>query len=570
MTIHPQTRLLTRTFFSRMFESDLMPQGLPQVQLVTGVIAFLAAPALLLPLVLAKKYVWLVQSPGLMRASIAQDRTLALLLVMLVTTMITMVIWENIFPDRRDSRNLGVLPIPARRFIVARLGAIIALFALVFGGGTVLESIAFALVQSNFSHEAPGHLVLIANFVSVGGAAALVFFGILAIQCAVLCVAGPDLAHRIAVIVQIVAVIAVLQMPLLLPARDLYLSVSGAPPGWTGTAAAWALPPMWFLSLYELIATGQYETTRRIGWITGAAVVIVPFAALGFYAASYKRLTRLAVEGRPSSGRRPRVRLAWLQRIAVRTFARVPVRAGVCGFTLRTLARSRQHRMLMAVWVGLAAACMISGALPFLVRYGWAALERPQPAILVAPLILAALTQAGMRSLFAVPTEIKANWVFRLGEPRHLPDAIAGAAAALIVAGVVPTVMLAFVSGWWLWDLEVGLKHALFCAVLGTLLAQLLTRSIDKIPFTCTYMPGNGNFGKLWPAYLTAFSLYTYSMSALEASLLETPAAYWWVTAVLALLAAAAGWSRRHNAERLITLRFEEEPADKLTLVQIN
>src|SRR5687768_4912847 len=256
-----------------MFESDLMPQGLPQVQLVTGVIAFLAAPALLLPLLLAKKYVWLVQSPGLMRASIAQDRTLALLLVMLVTTMLTMVIWDNIFPDRRDSRNLGVLPIPARRFIVARLGAIIALFALVFGGGTVLESIAFALVQSNFSHEAPGHLVLIANFVSVGGAAALVFFGILAIQCAVLCVAGPDLAHRIAVIVQIVAVIAVLQMPLLLPARDLYLSVSGAPPGWTETAVAWMLPPMWFLSLYELIATGQYEATRTIAWITAAAVV---------------------------------------------------------------------------------------------------------------------------------------------------------------------------------------------------------------------------------------------------------------------------------------------------------
>ena len=553
-----------------MFESDLMPQGLPQVQLVTGVIAFLAAPALILPLLLAKKYVWLVQSPGLMRASIAQDRTMALLLVMLVTTMITMVIWENIFPDRRDSRNLGVLPIPARRFIVARLTAIIALFTLVFGAGTVLESMAFSLVQANFSREAPGYLVLLANLVSVGGAAALVFFGILAVQCAVLCVAGPDLAHRIAVVVQVFAVVAVLQMPLLLPARDLYLSAGGAPPGWTTTTAAWALPPMWFLALYELIATGEYETTRTIGWMTGAAVVIVPFAALAFYAASYKRLTRLAVEGRPSSGRRPRLSLAWLQRLVVRTFARVPVRAGVCAFTLRTLVRSRQHRMLMAVWVGLAAACVISGALPFLVRYGWAALEQPRPAILVAPLILAALTQAGMRSLFAVPTEIKANWVFRLSEPRHLPDAIAGAAASLIVAGVVPPVLLALVSGWWLWGLEVGLKHALFCAVLGALLAQLLTRSIDKIPFTCTYMPGNGNFGKLWPAYITAFSLYTYSMSSLEANLLEAPAAYWWVTFILVVMAAAAAWLRRHNAERLINLRFEEEPADKLTLVQIN
>jgi hypothetical protein len=553
-----------------MFESDLMPQGLPQVQLVTTVIAFLAAPALILPFLLAKKYVWLVQQPDLMRAAIAQDRTLALLLVMLATTMIAMVMWENIFPDRRDSRNLGVLPIPARRFVLARLTAIVALFVLVFGAGAAIESVSFAIVQANFSNEAPGGLVLVANLIAVGGAAAVVFFGILAVQCAVVNVSGPDLAHRIAVVVQIVAVVLVLQMPLLLPGRELYIVTGGAPPGWTQTAAAWALPPLWFLSLYELIATGDYETTRTAAYATAAAVVTVPIAALAFYAASYKRLTRLAIEGRPSSARRPRLGIAQVQRVVVRGVARVPVRAAVCAFTLRTLARSRQHRMLMAIWIGLAAACIISGALPSLIRYGWAALDRPLPIILVAPLILAALTQAGMRSLFAVPTEIKANWVFRLNEPTHLPDAIAGAAASLVVAGVLPPVLLAFFSAWWLWGLAIGLKHALFCGVLATLLVQFLTRSIDKIPFTCTYLPGKGNLAKLWPAYLAAFSLYTYSMSSLEASLLESPAAYVWVTSSLTLVAAAAAWSRYRNARQLVGLRFEEEPADALTLVGIN
>jgi hypothetical protein len=570
VTVHPQTRLLTRTFFGRMFESDLMPQGLPQVQLVTGVIAFLAAPALLLPLLLAKKYVWLAGHPDLMRASIAQDRTLALLLAMLATTMITMVIWENIFPDRRDSRNLGVLPIAERRFVVARLTAIVALFALVFGAGTLLESVSFAIVQANFSDDAPGALVLAANLITVGGAAAVVFFGILAAQCAVLSIAGPDLAHRIAVIVQIIAVVLVLQMPLLLPGRDLYIASGGVAPPWTQTPAAWALPPLWFLSLYELIATGQYEETRRVAYLTAAAVVAVPVAALTFYAASYRRLTRLAIEGRPSSGRRPRLGIGRMQSLAVRLFARVPVRAAVCTFTLRTLARSRQHRMLMAIWVGLAFACIISGALPLLVRHGWGALSEPRAAILVAPLILAALTQAGMRSLFAIPTEIKANWVFRLNEPRRLPDAIAGASASLIVAGVVPPVLLAFVSGWMLWGIAVGIMHAAFCGVLGVLLAQLLTRSIDKVPFTCTYLPGKGNLSKLWPAYLTAFSLYTYTMAALEEDLLASTAAYAWALAAFTALAATAAWSRSRNARQLVNLRFQEEPADAVTVVTIN
>ena len=43
------TLLLARTFFSRFFESDLMPSGLPQVQLMIWSLALLAGPGLFLP-----------------------------------------------------------------------------------------------------------------------------------------------------------------------------------------------------------------------------------------------------------------------------------------------------------------------------------------------------------------------------------------------------------------------------------------------------------------------------------------------------------------------------------------
>ena len=59
----------------------------------------------------------------------AQDRTMALLLSMTATAFVSLVIWENIFPDRRDSRILGVLPLRARSFVIARLFAILALFS---------------------------------------------------------------------------------------------------------------------------------------------------------------------------------------------------------------------------------------------------------------------------------------------------------------------------------------------------------------------------------------------------------------------------------------------------------
>ena len=54
-----QTRLLARTFFARLFESELIPPGIGHVRVVTSIIAFFAAPSLVLPLLLMKKYVWL-------------------------------------------------------------------------------------------------------------------------------------------------------------------------------------------------------------------------------------------------------------------------------------------------------------------------------------------------------------------------------------------------------------------------------------------------------------------------------------------------------------------------------
>jgi hypothetical protein len=50
------TLLLGRTFFRRFFETDLMPPGLAQVQLVIGAMTFLAAPSFLMPFNFATRY----------------------------------------------------------------------------------------------------------------------------------------------------------------------------------------------------------------------------------------------------------------------------------------------------------------------------------------------------------------------------------------------------------------------------------------------------------------------------------------------------------------------------------
>lgn len=560
-----QTLLLARTFFSRMFESELMPAGLSQVRAVISILSFLAAPAFVLPLLLLKKYLR-IGPPEALQQAMAHDRTMALLLSMTATAFITLVIWENIFPDRRDCRSLGVLPVRGRTFVVARLSAIAALFSLLFLLTNAISSIGFGVLAS-MARMPDGFLVVAAShFLSVAAAEGFVFFGILTVQCALVNVAGPTTAHRLAVVLQMALIVAVLQMPLMFPpAGGFALDVSGTP-GWAHTAAASLLAPLWFLSLYQWLAGHAYEGTAHLTLAAALLGTMTPVVALAFYGGSYGRLTRLAIEGRPVPRRLRGGRMRRLVSSLSEVVAPLPPGAAVCAFTLRTLVRSRQHRMVLSLWIGVALALTISAALPAVVRGGWHAFEGPRGPFLVGPLIVAALVQTGMRSLFAIPVEIRANWTFRSSEPLRLADALSGCAAALIVCGVFPPAVFAFASASWLWGFTAGLQHAIFCTLLALVLVQVLTRGIDRVPFTCIYTPGTAHVGKLWPLYLTVFSTFTYGMATMEAGLLGRPRAFGAAVAAFAVVAAALWRLRLRETRQLPGLRFDEEPADVLTL----
>ena len=126
--------------------------------------------------------------------------------------------------------------------------------------------------------------------------------------------------------------------------------------------------------------------------------------------------------------------------------------------------------------------------------------------------------------------------------------------------------IMAFASAGWLWGPQIGAMHALFCFVLVVLLAEILSFSLDKVPFTCTYMPGKGKIVKLWPLYLTVFSIYTGGMASLETQLFRR-GGFTKAILVFTVLAATASFFRRRRASELLDLRFEEQSADALTLV---
>lgn len=528
-----QIVLLTRTFFTRLFESDLMPPGLPQVRLVISVVAAITMLLTLLPVML--------------RLHASRFAAFQYTIAMIALAFVALVVWEGIFPDRRDGRVLSPLPISTRTFVVARLAALACFFGLFAVGSTVLPSFAFTTVGNPVAH-----------FIALVTLDAFAFFSIVAVQCILLNVVGRAAAQRLALVLQIAIVVAVLQVPVL-PASP--RSAAGA-----GALAAWWLPSLWFVGLYDVLAGSGGPAARALASTAVATALGLPVLTILLYAGTYRRLLRRAIEGDapPAMSRSAFARPRAIARRAIAVAIPSAVSRAVCFFTLHTIARSRRHKMLLAMYIGVAAALILSVVVPRALLKGMAGFSRPDAALLSTPLVLMFMTLVGIRALVRIPVEIKANWIFRLREPPQRGAAIGGVAWAMTIAGVAPVTLLAAASAWMLWGPAVALRHALFCASLGLLLAHGLLVTFNRFPFTWPYVPGSSRLRMLWPVYLTMFSTYSLTMGRVEVGLLTNDRQM--LTVVMVILASTAAFAlgRRVVLRRRIGFGFNEQEPDAL------
>ena len=562
MTRFETERRLARFFFTRFFESDLMPAGVPQVHVVIWAIALLTAPGYLLSFVFVIKYDRLAKlAPARIPDAILADELLFVTFGMLALGFVALLTWDRVFPDRRDVRILGMLPLPDRAHVIARVAALAVLAAL-FAVGVNLPA---ALVYGTFRTAAEGYPSPLrgggAHLLATGLGGLFTFFLVVAAQGALLTVAGYKAAHRLATILQGACIVAMLQALLWVPA---VAAVARHAFEARAHPVVPLLPPVWFLALYEH-AVGSPRLVPA-GYVLAA--VLAPLVVFGagalLVAVSYRRLVRAALETAPDSpGGSAVVRRA--AALAGRLLTSDPVSRAVGGFTLRTLLRSRTHTMLLASAAGAAAAIALASIVPLLVTQGWSALDTPGAVLLSAPLVFNAVVLSATRVLFAIPTEMKANWMFRLCAPvGRMPEAVAGARAVLMGAGVGPAIVIAVATTAPLWGPGIAALHAVYVAVLGVLLTDVLLIGFRKVPFTCTYMPGRARAKTMLPLYLLAFSIYAYWMARVEVEYLQRPLSFLPGFAVAAVVVLGLGWLRRRDLRPPPGWVFEEEEHDAL------
>lgn len=322
-----------------------------------------------------------------------------------------------------------------------------------------------------------------------------------------------------------------------------------------GGLLGWS-PSYWFLGLFQqLSGSPAMAALARRAWIGLAVAVSVTAVA---YLLSYLRTLRKIVE-EPDivPGAKG---IHWLPRFG----ALLPT--AIVQFSIRTLLRSRQHRMLLMFYLGTGFALAI-----FFLKTDdgqtvdpWRQVSMP---LLVSTVTMLCLSVLGTRVVMAMPLDLRANWIFRIAP---MPAGAACRSArrrAFWALGVAPlwTVFAVLLFYFWPWRAAAG--HLLLLALLGVGLSELCLRGTQKLPFTCSYLPGKSNFHLSFWLYIVLMVQVLVRSALFELEALSDPVKYAAAAASLAVAALAIHiWNRSEDDE----LQFEEASTPAIYALEIH
>jgi len=525
--------LLLTNFFKRLFESDLLPEGMDLEDGLAWVIPLFAAPAAFVSILLLPKYSVLVHVPvDMFLFASWPDKLFFIGYSMAATGFVTVLIWERVFPDERDALVLGPLPVPAGKILMAKLAALVMF---VVGFATTINvpaALAYAFVVAGpRSTMGTFPIYLLAHVVTTVSAGLFVFLALVAVQTTGTLVLPRKMMRAASIVFQFLFVVVLLEWSFFAP--RLLEHIAKNVPRLTDLAGQAFLPPLWFLGLYEtLVGNGDASralASRAILASCGAAAV-----AVAAYGLSYRKIMRGLVE----AGQRTPTRDSLVSRASARLtrwLVRDPIERSVIEFTTKSLFRSRRHRLLIAVYLGIAMAFIVGSFVGPILRGETLSSIAPAASLLSVPLVLSFFTLVGLRVVFSIPTELDGNWIFRITESGDQRSYVRGVRKALFGLGTGPLAIVTATGYCIIWGAETALMHSAFWLVLALWLTELLTMGFGKVPFTCSYVPGKANIKLLWPLYLLALSAYAYGAARVELWLLKEPAR--WATTCAFLLA---------------------------------
>ncbi len=452
--------LLVRQSYRRMQDAALASRDVDADQFVLWGAALLATPLLFNTVTWTSRYPWLRRrSLEVLHDAVLADRLFFVTWPMLVMWLVGALLWEALFPDKTDQQVLGVLPVSSRMVAAARLTAAWTAAAVLLIGIVVPPALAYGLTGGAHPSVGP-RLGIAAGQITASFAAGLfAFSSLLAVRGALVCVVGAATAARAAVVLQLLSVVLLVETFLFLPG----LMPAAARALGTGDGPWWA-PPVWFIGIYATFAGPRAATLAPLAPIAVTALALSLTAAAAVYLIPAQWNARRVME--VVEPRRRWQPLGACLAIIGRVLPTRDARA-IFAFAVTSVVRNRRALMTLATYLGVGLAVAGTRLLAAKARGRPLPLDAPVDYLVAIPLVLTFFLVLGVRAAFAVPTDLGANWIFRLAGPR---EASAHAPAAKLACGVIavaPVTALVVTLGGWLWGFGPATKVAAMHAATG-------------------------------------------------------------------------------------------------------
>jgi hypothetical protein len=550
---------LTRHFFGRFFNTELTPPHGEMRLTMVHILAVLAVPGMMIPFYLYSQYEVLAAfNPRQLEPAVLVGTCFFVCVSLVATGFVTVLEWDALFPDLRDYTNLAPLPLRTLIIFLAK-GTAVFLFIFLFSVDINAFSTFLFPVAAVSGRQVT--IFYIARSIEVHGlsvfaAAGFVFLFFVALQGVLINLLSYNLFKQASLYVRALSMVLLLSLFFLIPQLSAALPTMKR----TNSLVLYLLPPMWYLGLYRTLLGENDLVYQSLARISLWAFAIVAAISLVTYAACYMRHVQQSLEAAGSVAREPLRRHSLLAWMADRFIVRNQPERAAFYFIAKTLARSAKHRLFFATFVGVGCAFVAEGLVALFSSDGLWRLSRPDAILLSVPLVLSFFMLAGLRGIFTIPAELPANWIFQLTEGGDGRACLAAARKAMIALAVLPLFLLLFPLYGVLWGWPTALLNLIFGLVLSLALTETLLLRFQKMPFTCSYLPGKGNLGVRAMANWFAFTTYAYTMARLEVLLLANPLA---MLVFYAVVLAAWGGLIAHRNKMLrlgAELIFQEEP----------
>jgi hypothetical protein len=562
-----QFAALYRSFLFRVVDLELLSASGDIRNLLGQFAALLAAYSFVLALFTVGRFAFSTAERSRLLVSAWGLEEFYISTTITVVGLFAVLSWNSLVPDRRDGFVLDPLPVRMRTILVAKSASVLTALALSVIAVNIFTGLTFPFLIIPGGGIINTLRCFIAYWATLAASGAFTFGCIFAIQGVAATALSYQLFQRVSGLLQLLILFGTLALFFLIPPLATPSRLSSP----LNQHLLAFLPSFWFLGLFQKLNGTSYAVFAPLALRALCSLLAVYAVALCTAALTYGRNIRRAVEQPEIAPGTHTGALSNVLPALITRMLRDPMDRAILLFSARTLARSRQHRLVFAVYIGIALAISLAYSKSLVYRSSGMHWGQPNEPLLIAGLVTLFFALVGSRAVFALPFSLPANWIFRITAVRRPASYFSAVRKTLFTLAAVPVLLLCVLAYPSIWPALPALQHLLILLFIAVLLVQILLRTFRKIPFACSYLPGKSNLrlklGIAGMLFLLAVGLGAH----IEYWSMQKPARYF---TVIALLIGAAVWAARRTAAFAGAphncVQFEDVPAPDIFALDLH